>query len=37
MQVKEMMSRELVTIGPKESCLDAVVRMQRRASGTSRW
>jgi CBS domain-containing protein len=29
MQVKEMMSRELVTIGPRESCLDAVVRMQR--------
>ena len=29
MQVKELMSRELVTIGPKESCLDAVVRMQR--------
>jgi CBS domain-containing protein len=29
MQVKELMSRELVTIGPTESCLDAVVRMQR--------
>lgn len=29
MQVKELMSRELVTIGPRESCLDAVVRMQR--------
>lgn len=29
MQVKEMMSREPVTIGPTESCLDAVVRMQR--------
>jgi CBS domain-containing protein len=29
MQVKEMMSREVVVIGPKESCLDAVVRMQR--------
>ena len=29
MQVKEMMSRTLVMIGPNESCLDAVVRMQR--------
>lgn len=29
MQVREMMSRELVVIGPRESCLDAVVRMQR--------
>ena len=29
MQVKEMMSRELVTIGPRGSCLDAAVRMQR--------
>ena len=29
MQVKELMSRELVTIGPTESCLDAVVRMKR--------
>ena len=29
MQVKELMSRELVMIGPTESCLDAVVRMQR--------
>lgn len=29
MQVKEMMSREVVVIGSKESCLDAVVRMQR--------
>jgi CBS domain-containing protein len=29
MQVKELMSRELVMIGPAESCLDAVVRMQR--------
>ena len=29
MLVKDMMSREVVVIGPKESCLDAVVRMQR--------
>ena len=29
MQVKELMSRDLVVIGPAESCLDAVVRMQR--------
>ena len=29
MQVKELMSREVVMIGPAESCLDAVVRMQR--------
>jgi CBS domain-containing protein len=29
MQVKELMSRELVMIEPRESCLDAVVRMQR--------
>lgn len=29
MQVRELMSREVVTIGPAESCLDAVVRMQR--------
>ncbi len=29
MQVRELMSRELVMIGPAESCLDAVVRMQR--------
>ena len=29
MLVKELMSRGLVMIGPKESCLDAVVRMQR--------
>ena len=29
MQVEEMMSRKLVMIGPNESCLDAVVRMQR--------
>ena len=29
MQVKELMSREVVTIGPTESCLAAVVRMQR--------
>jgi CBS domain-containing protein len=29
MQVKELMSRELVMIGATESCLDAVVRMQR--------
>ncbi|HEY7654965.1 MAG TPA: CBS domain-containing protein [Methylomirabilota bacterium] len=29
MQVRELMSRDVVTIGPAESCLDAVVRMQR--------
>lgn len=29
MKIKELMSRALVTIGPAESCLDAVVRMQR--------
>jgi acetoin utilization protein AcuB len=29
MHVKELMSREVVMIGPSESCLDAVVRMQR--------
>jgi acetoin utilization protein AcuB len=29
MQVKEVMSRELVVVAPTESCLDAVVRMQR--------
>jgi CBS domain-containing protein len=29
MQVKELMSRDVVLIGPGESCLDAVVRMQR--------
>ena len=29
MQVRELMSRDVVTIGPGESCLDAVVRMQR--------
>jgi CBS domain-containing protein len=29
MQVKELMSRELVMIEPRGSCLDAVVRMQR--------
>jgi CBS domain-containing protein len=29
MQIKELMSREVVMIGPGESCLDAVVRMQR--------
>lgn len=29
MQVRELMSRDVVTIGPTESCLDAVVRMQR--------
>ena len=29
MQVSELMSRDVVTIGPAESCLDAVVRMQR--------
>ncbi len=29
MQVKELMSRDVVMIGPAESCLDAVVRMQR--------
>lgn len=29
MQIRELMSREVVTIGPQESCLDAVVRMQR--------
>ena len=28
-QVRELMSRGVVTIGPAESCLDAVVRMQR--------
>jgi acetoin utilization protein AcuB len=29
MQVKELMSRQVATIGTAESCLDAVVRMQR--------
>ena len=29
MQVSELMSREVVMISPTESCLDAVVRMQR--------
>jgi CBS domain-containing protein len=29
MEVRALMSRELVMIGPAESCLDAVVRMQR--------
>jgi len=29
MQVRELMSRDVVTIGPSESGLDAVVRMQR--------
>jgi CBS domain-containing protein len=29
MQIREMMSREVVTIAPTDSCLDAVVRMQR--------
>lgn len=29
MRVKELMSRELVMIGPEESCLEAVRRMQR--------
>jgi CBS domain-containing protein len=29
MTIKEVMSREVVTIAPTESCLDAVVRMQR--------
>jgi acetoin utilization protein AcuB len=29
MQVRELMKREVVMIGPTESCLDAVVRMQR--------
>jgi acetoin utilization protein AcuB len=29
MQVTELMSRQVVTIRPSESCLDAVVRMQR--------
>jgi len=29
MQVRELMSRQVVTIGTAESCLDAVVRMQR--------
>jgi acetoin utilization protein AcuB len=29
MQVRDIMSREVVTIGTSESCLDAVVRMQR--------
>jgi acetoin utilization protein AcuB len=29
MQVKDLMSRQVVTIGTSESCLDAVVRMQR--------
>lgn len=29
MQVRDLMSRQVVTIGTSESCLDAVVRMQR--------
>lgn len=29
MQVRDLMSRQVVTIAPSESCLDAVVRMQR--------
>jgi len=29
MKVREVMSRDVVQIGPAESCLDAVVRMQR--------
>ena len=29
MQIRELMNREVVIIGPSESCLDAVVRMQR--------
>lgn len=29
MKISELMSRDVVTIGPAESCLDAVVRMQR--------
>jgi len=29
MQVRNLMSRDVVTIGTAESCLDAVVRMQR--------
>jgi hypothetical protein len=27
MKISELMSRDVVTIGPAESCLDAVVRM----------
>lgn len=33
MKLNELMSRELVMIGPPESCLDAVVRMQRAPVG----
>lgn len=29
MQVRDLMSKQVVTIGTSESCLDAVVRMQR--------
>ena len=29
MRIRELMKREVVIIGPSESCLDAVVRMQR--------
>lgn len=29
MKIRELMSRDVVLIGPGESCLDAVVRMQR--------
>jgi acetoin utilization protein AcuB len=29
MQVRDLMTRQVVTIGTSESCLDAVVRMQR--------
>jgi CBS domain-containing protein len=29
MRIEELMSRDVVMIGPGESCLDAVVRMQR--------
>jgi CBS domain-containing protein len=32
MQVRDLMSRQVVTIAPSESCLDAVVRMQRARS-----
>ena len=33
MKLNELMSRELVMIGPAQSCLDAVVRMQRAPVG----
>ena len=37
MRVKDLMSRQVLTIGTSDSCLEAVGRMHRARIGTCPW